>query len=191
MRVAPSHMSRNGFALIVTISMLVLLALVAVGLLSLSSISVRASGTDAAKLEAQANARLGLHIAMGELQRSLGPDRRVSATAGVLDETPGSLGIDGVKHPYWTAVWSTAWTDGRTPWQRDDKAGGLRDRRVNTSWDAGENVENYLVSGNEGGRDRNDHPTPWLDARTADLGDEAVTLLGEGSIEDPDHGVLD
>lgn len=190
MRIAPSHMARNGFALIVTISILVLLALVAVGLLSLSSISIRASGTGAAEHEAQANARLGLRIAMGELQRALGPDRRVSATAGVLDESPESAGIDGVNHPYWTAVWSTEWADGRTPWQRDDNAGGLRDRRVSTNWDAGDNVENYLVSGNEGGRERKDRTAAWHDARTADLGDAAVILVGEGSVEDPGHRVL-
>lgn len=182
--------SRKGFALVVTISVLVLLALVAVGMLTLSTISVRSTGAGAATREAQANARLGLLLAIGELQRSLGPDRRVSASAGILDEVPESGGVDGVRHPHWTAVWSTAWDDGSTPWTRDDNAGGLWDRRSDAGWQAHEKVLNYLVSGNEGGRDRGDQSPPWLDARSADLGGDAIRLVGKGSVADPAEEVL-
>lgn len=175
---------RRGFALVVTLSLLVLLTLLAVGLLALSAVSMRSAGTGFASQEARANARLGLIIALGELQRSMGPDRRVSAPAGVLDKVPESAEIDGVKHPNWTAVWSTEWTDTKTPWLRDDNAGGLRDRRAGGKWQAGDNVENYLVSGNEGGRKRGGSAGTWLDARSADLGPEAVRLVAEGSVAD-------
>jgi hypothetical protein len=174
---------RRGFALVLTLSLLALLVVVAVGLLSLSSLSLRASSADFARQEARANARLGLAIALGELQRSLGPDRRVSAAAAVLDEDPATAAIDGVKHPAWTAVWSTEWADGKTPWLRDDRAGGLRDRRAAGNWQARDKVANFLVSGNEGGRS-----AAWLDARSADLGDAAVRLVAAGSVADPaDH----
>ncbi len=180
----PSRISsRAGFALVLTLSLLVLLVVVAVGLLTLSSLSLRTASADFARQEARANARLGLAIALGELQRSLGPDRRVSAAAAVLDGDPATAGIEGVRHPHWTAVWSTEWTDGKTPWLRDDRAGGLRDRRGTGNWQAREKVENFLVSGNEGGRS-----AAWLDARSADLGDKAVHLVAEGSVADPaDH----
>lgn len=181
---------RDGFALVVTLSLMVLLILLSVGLLSLSAVTLRTSGNGAASQEARANARLGLMIALGELQRAMGPDRRVSAPAGVLDESPETEEVTGVKHPHWTAVWATDWTDSRGPWTRDDNAGGLRDRRVSASWQARDNVENYLVSGNEGGRERKGRTDEWMDARTADLGDEEICLVSEGSVEEDEQRVF-
>ena len=87
----------GGFALIVTVSLLTLLALVAVGLLSLSAITVRGGTMEAAQAEARANARLGLMMAMAALQRDAGLDTRVTAPAGILD--------DG--HPALTGVWKS------------------------------------------------------------------------------------
>lgn len=190
MRQNPHPTEPGGFALIVTLTLLVMLTLLAVGLLSLSAVTIRAAGDGMANQEARANARLALAIALGELQRSLGPDRRVSAPAGVLDEVPETPAIDGVRHPHWTAVWSTEWADSRTPWRRDDLAGGLRDRRVAENWQARDQVAHYLVSGNEGGRTQRLRSGNWLDARTADLGAEAVRLVADGSVADPSHHVL-
>ena len=98
----PSHdrPRHQGFALVVTVSILVLLALIAVGLLSLSTVTVRTSSQGAAVMEARANARLALMLALGELQKELGPDQRVSAKGDILAES-------GVKHPHWTGVWES------------------------------------------------------------------------------------
>ena len=184
MRQTPSNPPPSGFAIVVTLSLLVLLTLLAVGLLSLSAISLRSARASFAVEEARANARLGLVIALSELQRTLGPDRRVSAAAGVLDEVPETAKIDGVKHPNWTAVWSTEWADTKTPWLRDDSAGGLRDRRAGGKWRAGDLVADYLVSGNEGGLESGGLTGPLQDARSAELGDEGVRLVGKGSVSD-------
>jgi len=73
-----------GFALIATISVLVLLALIAVGLLSLSSVSLRTSSGDQALSEARANARMALILAIAELQKATGPDTRITAPADSL-----------------------------------------------------------------------------------------------------------
>ena len=50
-------------------------------------------GTDMSLLEArkerilaQAHARFGMMVAVGEIQKHLGPDTRISATADILDE---------------------------------------------------------------------------------------------------------
>ena len=107
-----SRKGRKGFSLITTVTILVLLSLIAVGLLSLSAVTVRSSTAELAQLEARANARLALMVAIGELQMNLGPDQRVSAEAGILDEDPdplGAEGIQGVKHPHWVGVWTTEW----------------------------------------------------------------------------------
>ncbi|MEX1113994.1 MAG: pilus assembly PilX N-terminal domain-containing protein [Akkermansiaceae bacterium] len=72
----------RGFALVVTLSLMGLLTVVAVGLLTLSTISLRSSSQGAAMSVARANARLALMLALGDLQKELGPDQRISAPGG-------------------------------------------------------------------------------------------------------------
>lgn len=86
----------RGFALIVTLSLMILLTVIAVGLLTLSSITLRSSAQGNAMATAQANARLALMMAIGELQSSAGIDQRITAPAGVLGSTTGQQMITGV-----------------------------------------------------------------------------------------------
>ena len=60
---------------------MILLAVVAVGLLSLASVSIRSSAQGAAMQTARANAKMALMLAIGDLQKQLGPDQRISVTA--------------------------------------------------------------------------------------------------------------
>lgn len=79
----PRRLRNRGFALVVTLSLMILLTLVAVGLLSLSAISLRSTGNEEANARAYANARLAVIMAIGELQKELGDDRRISADASI------------------------------------------------------------------------------------------------------------
>lgn len=80
----------QGFALVVTLVLMVLLSILGLGLLSLSSIAVRSTARETASQTARANARLGLMLALGTLQREMGPDRRVCHPASVSDSAkPG------------------------------------------------------------------------------------------------------
>jgi len=85
-------------------------------LLSLSSIELRASRHTRYQGEAQANARLALMLAIGELQRSLGPDQRISADSDLLDSDVETTKIDGVAQPSLLGVWD-AWSPlyGKSP----------------------------------------------------------------------------
>jgi type II secretory pathway pseudopilin PulG len=66
--------AKRGFALVVTLSLMILLTILAVGLLSLSSISLRSSNQSAAMGIARAIAKMTMLLA---LQKQLGPDPRV------------------------------------------------------------------------------------------------------------------
>ena len=96
----------QGFALVATLSLMVLLAILAVSLLSLSTVSLRAAGQGSAQAEAQANARMALMLAIGELQKTLGRDGNITAPAGILDTNPETSAPDGVTHPHLTGVWA-------------------------------------------------------------------------------------
>ena len=78
-----------GFSLVVTISMMVLLTVVAVGLLTLSSVSLRTASQGQAAADARANARLALMLAIGQLQAELGPDQRINAPADLANQALG------------------------------------------------------------------------------------------------------
>lgn len=83
----------SGFALIATLSMMILLVVVAVGLLSLSSVALRSSTIGNAENKARANAKMALMMAIGELQKYTGPDTRVTAPSSIIDpESPPIIG---------------------------------------------------------------------------------------------------
>lgn len=93
---ALSSQLKKGFTLVITISLLVLLTLIAIGLLSLSSVTLRASSSQQLAQEARQNARLALMLAIGQLQSTAGPDQRITAPASVLANRSAQPHLTGV-----------------------------------------------------------------------------------------------
>ena len=131
--------AERGFALVVSLTLMVLIALIAIGMMGLAAIELRRSSLSSDMAVARANARLALIQAVGQLQRTLGPDQRVSATAEILPGTP--------KQPHWTGAWRTTNSDGTPFFSRDDLDGGLRDSRASSNVPAADRVIEWLVSG--------------------------------------------
>ena len=202
MKAHPPFGRRRGFALIATISMLLLLTVIAVAFLSLSTLTVRSARTDYAAEEARANAKMALLIAIGELQRDLGPDRRVTANASIFDKSPQSEEVTGVDHEHWLGAWRTdyfdrdndsGWsgTEGNfgTPFVRNAMRGGLTDLRTSRSWDRENAAINWFVSGNEGGVGGKERERRLLKPTRSEIdSDEAsestVLLVGPGSVKE-------
>ncbi|MBK1830408.1 hypothetical protein JIN77_06705 [Verrucomicrobiaceae bacterium R5-34] len=97
-----------GFALIATISVMVLLVMIALAMLTLSTIELRTNKNSSAMSEAQANARMALMLAIGELQKEMGPDMRISAESAIFDQNHDTEEIDGVDQSRWLASYH-AW----------------------------------------------------------------------------------
>ncbi|MFK7911150.1 MAG: hypothetical protein AB8F34_11215, partial [Akkermansiaceae bacterium] len=102
-----SRLQSPGFALIATISVMVLLTLIALAMLSLSTITTREGSNVSAQLKAQANARLALMIALGELQQEMGPDMRISAESAILDTDESTAAIDGMAQSRWLSSYDS------------------------------------------------------------------------------------
>ena len=81
---------------------MILLTIIAVGLLTLSSISMRGNSQEQARMEAQANARLALAVAIGELQKQIGPDQRITANGDIIP-----IAGTPAKNPHWMGVWNS------------------------------------------------------------------------------------
>src|SRR5690606_17133582 len=104
------HRFERGFSLVASLSMMVLLTVLALGMLTLSTISLRQSQQSSDLATARANARMALTIAIGQLQQLAGPDTRATAPASQLELRPragSSAPSQDVKHPHWVGVWPT------------------------------------------------------------------------------------
>lgn len=84
-----------------------LLVLIALSMLSLSTITLRNASGAAADAEAKANARLALMIALGELQKEMGPDMRISAESAILDTDESTPAIEGVAQSRWLSSYDS------------------------------------------------------------------------------------
>ena len=97
---------QQGFALVVTLSLMILLTILAVGLLSLSSLSLRSAGQGDAQRIAQANARLALALALAQLQKHTGPDQVVTMTADQRGSAgDGSQSSAAVDRRHWAGAY--------------------------------------------------------------------------------------
>ena len=77
---------KRGFALIASLTLMMLLGLIAVGILSVASTQNRLATHAALQAEARQQALIGLDAALAEMQMELGPDQRVTASSGILAE---------------------------------------------------------------------------------------------------------
>ncbi len=100
-------------------TLMAFLVMLLVGISTLVRVETQAAHTEQLQGLARQYARMGMEIALTELQRTAGPDQRVTATGSLLDADPRSTSFDSdLRHPYWTGVWSVDPDTVRmNPWQ--------------------------------------------------------------------------
>ncbi len=107
----------------ISLTLMVLLTVLAIGLLTLSTISLRSSSQGEAMQVARSNARMAMMLAIGQLQKSAGPDQRITAPARVGQDTAP---------PWLSGVWSGKLPTAASPSASKDQE-----------------FQGYLVSGSE------------------------------------------
>ena len=175
----PNRILAGGFALVITLALMVLLTLLVAGLLSLSAVSLRTVGQGAALAEARANARMALMLALGELQQEMGPDMRVSAEAAVFDRNPDTAAIEGVAQPHWLASYQSWGSWLNADYTLPDGGGKLK---IQDTYDSGRRkmFRRWLLSlPQDKQRDvaAAVEPSGWDDSNS-------VVLVGKGSLGD-------
>ncbi len=125
------HRKEAGFALIVTLSLMILISILAVSLLTLSTLSMRSTSRSMPLSIAKANARLAFMIAIGDLQKHAGPDTRATARADIL----------AAENPPVTGVWRS--------WEGDDHEPSGRPKTPDYASQKQQRFLAWLVSGNQ------------------------------------------
>ena len=75
--------AQGGFALVIALSLMAFVLLLLLSITTLVQVETQGSQIQMQQMEAEQSALLGLQIALGELQKTAGPDQRVTATAGI------------------------------------------------------------------------------------------------------------
>lgn len=120
--------SKRGFALILSLGLMSLMVLLLLTLSALVQVEVGVSDQNKSLQMARQNALVGLNVAVGQLQRCLGPDQRSSAPADIAgDENALPDPQSGTR--YWTGVFGN----------RNESDNSKRSRAL----------LNWLVSGND------------------------------------------
>ena len=109
--------ARSGFALVIALSLMAFVLLLILSITSFVAVEQQSANIAKQQLAAKQNALVGLQIAIGELQRRLGPDQRATASADILNSS---------YNPY-TLVWHSdekkVWNSSANDWiDKDDNS---------------------------------------------------------------------
>ena len=94
----------GGFALVIALSLMAFVLLLLLSITTLVRVESQSAQIGVSRLQAQQNALLSLHLALGELQQAAGPDQRVTANADIL--TDANTLPDAARR--WLGVWDTS-----------------------------------------------------------------------------------
>ncbi|MDQ8193647.1 hypothetical protein QEH59_04385 [Coraliomargarita sp. SDUM461004] len=110
----------QGFALVIALSLMAFMLLLILAIVSFTEVETANANTSKSVTQARQNALLGLQIAIGETQKTLGPDQRITASSDRWDTDPYDsddrslttgeiLETDGIEigRQHWTGIWNS------------------------------------------------------------------------------------
>ena len=114
-KAASTSAPKQGFALVIALSLMAFILLLILSITTLVQVETQSAQISVARVEAEQNAILAARIALGDLQKYLGPDQRVTARGRRFDTNPYDSddlttnitdGVDPVIQN-WIGVWQT------------------------------------------------------------------------------------
>lgn len=117
---------RQGFSLILSLTMMAGIVLLVISLSAFITIESRAAMNQQLATRARLNALVSMRLALAHLQQEAGPDRRSTARA---DITQPSVSAESLRNPMWTGVWRTDQPDLPPAWLvsgRGDRPAGTQ-----------------------------------------------------------------
>lgn len=100
---------RRGFSLVLSLTVMSMLLLLCIAAAAMLAVELRVARATVSQAKARLNALAGARIALGEVQRLLGPDRRITANAAILGTNGTSpeawRSAAGVARPRYVGVW--------------------------------------------------------------------------------------
>ncbi len=101
------HGGRQGFALVIALGLMAFILLLLLSITTFVRVESRNAEQTTKVLAARSNALLALNVALGELQKASGADRRITASSDIVNSN-GYLNDDrDDAKRHWTGVWST------------------------------------------------------------------------------------
>lgn len=160
---------RKGFALIATLTLMMLLAMLAVAIMATAASQNRIALQTMLQAEARQQALVGLDAAIGELQVELGPDQRVTASSGILSKN------DNGQAQHLLGVWNS-W-DG--PIYGKSKTG--HGNKISSTYDKGRShmFRRWLISSRVPNQTRTLKSADSLCSRAPG---RRICLVGEGTL---------
>jgi hypothetical protein len=101
---ADASIGSRGFALVIALGLMAFIVLLLLSITTFVRVEAQSSAIAIAQLKARENARLAAMQALGNLQKSMGPDQRISFQAAIFDADPSSAGLQSVENPLWLAA---------------------------------------------------------------------------------------
>ena len=99
----------------IALSLMAFVLLLLLSITTLVQVETQGSQIQLQQMEAEQSALLGLQIALGELQKTAGPDQRVTATADIFND-PNDISKAPVQgRNRWAGVWDTSNYSPKTP----------------------------------------------------------------------------
>jgi Tfp pilus assembly protein PilV len=143
----------QGFALLITITLLAFLVLLLVSLASLTRVETQVAGNSQSLAQARQNALMALNMAIGQLQKTAGPDQRVTARSDVgipsgvtvIASTTGAAAQASID-TYWRAKRNRQWTG---VWLNTKNNPSDYDPNNPAAFNPVPVLQSWLVSGNE------------------------------------------
>ncbi|MBC2603969.1 hypothetical protein [Puniceicoccus vermicola] len=114
--------NRNGFALTIALVFLGFIFSLMICLSVLVQTQITATTNTQHLSHSRQNAIFGLQVAIGNLQKHLGPDQRISAYADILNENQFSPHLPAPNTKRWLGVWNTENYDATNPTPREFEA---------------------------------------------------------------------